>query len=153
MSAEAAARDLLRAATKVLRSPPSDRRRALEATAELTRASLEIRLLPRKRTVRLLGAVRPGDTEEHAGPDALREATRVGDTAALVAARLPWHPTCLRQALAVQRMLRRRAIPSRLHLGVTSPTEATAHAWVTVDGQAVVGGSGVERVVQLAAFG
>jgi hypothetical protein len=152
MSAETRARILLRAATRVLRSPAPDRTRALEATAELTRASLEIWLLPRERTVRLLGRVQPAGAEKRARADELREATRVGETAALVARRLPWRPTCLRQALAVQRMLRRRGIPNRLHLGVASPSEATAHAWVTVDGQAVVGGRGVERFVPLAAF-
>lgn len=152
MSAETSAGGVVRAAIVVLRSPAPDRRRAVEATAELIRASLELRLLPSDRTVGLLGTVHPAGTEDRAGPDGLREATRVGHTAARVAARLPWRPTCLRQALAVQRMLHRRAIPNRLHLGVTSAPEAEAHAWITVDGQAVVGDRGVERFVQLGAF-
>jgi transglutaminase superfamily protein len=49
-------------------------------------------------------------------------------------------------------MLRRRGIASRLHLGVTSPKVADAHAWVTVDEHPVVGGGGLERYVPLAAF-
>jgi hypothetical protein len=153
MSAETSARDLVRAAVKVLRSPAPDRRRAVEATAELIRASLELRLLPSERTVGLLGTVHPAGTEDLAGPEGMQEATIVGHTAARVAARLPWRPTCLRQALAVQRMLRRRGIPNRLHLGVASAREAEAHAWITVDGQAVVGDNGIERFVQLGAFG
>jgi hypothetical protein len=82
----------------------------------------------------------------------LEEAARVGSAVSRAGARLPWHPTCLRQALATQRMLRRRRIAAQLHLGVTSPREPSAHAWVTVGGRPVVGGSGVERYVPLTAF-
>jgi hypothetical protein len=49
-------------------------------------------------------------------------------------------------------MLRRRGIACTLHLGVTNARVAEAHAWVTVDGEAVVGRPGLERFVPLAAF-
>jgi hypothetical protein len=139
-------------AKRLLRLPASDRRRALEAAAQLARASLELRLLPSSRTVELLGTLQRGDGGEAAATPDLGEAVRVGHAVAAVSARLPWRPTCLRQALAAQRMLGRRGIDSRLHLGVTGPTEPSAHAWVTVDGQPVVGGRGIERFVPLAAF-
>jgi hypothetical protein len=118
----------------------------------LTRATLELRLLPSRRTSALLGAVQHGTHEQEAGPDETREAQLVGVAVAGAARRLPWHPTCLRQALAAQRMLRRRGIDSRLHLGVTGATATEAHAWVTVAGRPVVGGQGLERYVPLAAF-
>jgi hypothetical protein len=38
---------------------------------------------------------------------------RVGATVTRVAARLSWHPTCLRKSLAVRWMLRRRQYPPR----------------------------------------
>jgi len=121
---------------------------------ELTRASLELRLRPASRTIALLGEHqadgRPGEV---VGLAKLREAERVGRAVARVAGVLPWHPTCLRQALAVQRMLRRRQIACRLHLGVTQPSIGTAHAWVTVEDRPVVGQAGVETMVPLAAFG
>lgn len=145
-------RGLLRAGIEVLRSPRADRRRAIEAAAELTRASLELRLLPPTRTIGLLGRAHAASADDPVDAERLREAALVGRTTTLVAHRLPWRPTCLRQALAVQRMLRRRGIPGHLRLGVTNPAEGTAHAWVTVDGRAVVGGRGVERFVPLAAF-
>ena len=56
-----------------------------------------------------------------------------------VAALLPWHPTCLRQALAVRWMLRRRAAPSTVHLGIADVASMDAHAWVTVHDVIVVG--------------
>ena len=128
--------------------------RALEAAGELTRASLELRVLPSARTVALLGVLQTDDgPDPRVGAERLREARRVGGTVARVAGLLPWHPTCLRQALAVQRMLGRRNIASRLHLGVTHPAVGTAHAWVTVEDQPVVGRSGLECLVPLAAFG
>jgi hypothetical protein len=147
------ARGLAHAGLAALRLPAADRRRAFEALMELTRASLELQLLPSARTVGLLGTIADGEATDSAAGAQLQEATLVGRAVARVAGRLPWQPTCLRQALAAQRMLRRRDIPARLHLGVTSATEARAHAWVTVAGQPVIGGNGVERFVPLAAFG
>jgi hypothetical protein len=138
---------------RVLRLPPDERRRVAAAAWQLTRASLEIRLLPSRRTVALLGPVYDGSPEERVGPAELREAKLVGHATARVAARLPWGPTCLPQALAVQRTLRDRGIPAQLHLGVTNASDAFAHAWVTVDGQPVIGGRGLDRFVPLAAFG
>jgi hypothetical protein len=126
--------------------------RALEAALQLTRATAELRLLPSTRTVDLLGAVLHGTPEHDVGREQAREAELVGRAIAGAARRLPWHPTCLRQALAAQRMLRRRGIASRLHLGVTGATATAAHAWVTVAGRPVVGGQGLERYVPLAAF-
>ena len=137
---------------KLLRLPANDRRRALEAVAELTRASIELRVAPSSRAVGLLGTPSRGEADGEARGEQVREAEQVGRDVARAAARLPWHPTCLRQALAVRRMLLRRGIASQLHLGVTSPTVGEAHAWVTVGGEPVVGRPGLERFVPLAAF-
>jgi hypothetical protein len=128
--------------------------RALEAAVQLTRASFELRLRPTSRTIALLGEHRTdGRPDEVVGVAKLREAERAGRAVARVSRVLPWHPTCLRQALAVQRMLRRRKIACRLHLGVTHPSIGTAHAWVTVEDRPVVGRAGVESLMPLAAFG
>jgi hypothetical protein len=122
----------------------------LEAAAQLTRASLELRLRPSERTARLLGT--PGDgPDSRVEPAEGREAERVGRAVAFVAARLPWHPACLPQALAARRMLGRRRIACRLRLGVSDPA-ATAHAWVTVEDVPVIGRAGLERLVPLAEF-
>jgi hypothetical protein len=128
-----------------------ERRCKLEAAAELTRASLQLKVRP-SRAARRLGTLTREDGTEVPSHAEAEEARRVGRAVAGAAGRLPWHPTCLRQALAVQRMLRRRGIASELHLGVTGVLDSTAHAWVTVGGEAVVGGQGIERFVPLAAF-
>jgi hypothetical protein len=139
-------------AVRMLRLPTSERRLAVEAALQLTRASLELRLAPRRRVVGLLGTADGDPTEEAVYAERTRQATQVGRMVTRIGDRLPWHPGCLRQALAVQRMLHRRAISSRLHLGVTGTRDASAHAWVTVGGQPVVGARGRERYVPLAAF-
>jgi Transglutaminase-like superfamily len=144
---------VLRAGSTVLRMPPGDRSRALEAVAQLVRASVELRLTPSERTIALLGSPAGAVPDVPVGAAPLEEAERVGGAVARAAELLPWHPTCLRQALAARRMLRRRGIASSLHLGVRSGAEWAAHAWVTVEGTPVVGRPGHERFVPLAAFG
>jgi hypothetical protein len=124
----------------------------VEAGVQLTRASLELAMMRSAHVVELLGALPDGDPAEPVGAAGQREAERLGRAVVAVARRLPWQPTCLRQALAVQRMLRRRGIASRLHLGVAGAGVSAAHAWVTVDGRPVVGRRGIERFVPIAAF-
>ena len=127
--------------------------RVLEAALELTRASLDLRLRPNTSTAALLGSVQvKNQPDKPVSALKLRDAQRVGGTVSRVAGLLPWHPTCLRQALAVQRMLRRRNIPCHLRLGVAHPSIRAAHAWVTVADHPVVGRSGLECVTPLASF-
>lgn len=56
-----------------------------------------------------------------------------------LASRLHWlEMTCLVRACTLQRMLRRRGIPSELRIGMNrSGAAISAHAWVEVSGQAV----------------
>ena len=67
-------------------------------------------------------------------------AARVGRAVERVARVLPWRPPCLPQAIATRRMLRRRHISSRGHLGVVGTAPLSTHAWVTVHGAVVQGG-------------
>ena len=128
--------------------------RHLEAVFELAHASLALRLVSPQRASGLLGRLDGAGTGavEQVRPEQLLEARVVGAVVARDANRVPWRPTCLRQALAVQKMLRRRGIPARLHLGVGSIAEAEAHAWVTVGHVAVIGARERERFAPLAAF-
>jgi hypothetical protein len=111
----------------------------LEATVALTAASLAVRLLPEPRVTRLLGRPEPAGealARERPGP----EARLVGRAVDLVAARLPWRPVCLPQAIATRWLLRRRGIVCVAHLGVTATEPFVAHAWITVRGTVVQGG-------------
>jgi hypothetical protein len=71
-----------------------------------------------------------------------------------VAAR-PWmKAACLPRALAACAMLRRRGIPNRLRLGVARQGESlTAHAWVEVGKEKVIGGTEADRFTPIADFG
>ena len=61
---------------------------------------------------------------------------------------------CLPQALAAHAMLRRRGIASRLCLAVAREQhELTGHAWIEVEGHAVIGDTGGNRFTRIAEFG
>lgn len=124
----------------------------VEAAFELVRATAGLRLRDRRRTVALLGTARDDDRDDPVGPKQASEAALIGRAVTRVSNRLPGRPTCLPQALATQRMLRRRRIPNRLHLGVANRGDPTAHAWVTVEGRPVVGEGGIEGLAPLASF-
>jgi hypothetical protein len=67
----------------------------------------------------------------------------------------PWMKAlCLPRALAAQIMLRRRGIASRLCLGVARDGDAlTAHAWIEIGQQMIVGGAEAPLYTRVAAFG
>lgn len=67
----------------------------------------------------------------------------------------PWiNALCLPRALAAHAMLRRRGIASRLCLGVVRQGGAlSAHAWVEIGNDKIVGGEGADGFTRLAAFG
>jgi hypothetical protein len=124
---------------------------AMEAGVTLTAASVLIAVTPRHRLITRLGDPLPARTaEDHdvaavvAAADAaavaqMRTGVAMGRMVTRVAALLPWHPTCLRQAMAVRWMLRRRAVPTLTHLGIADVASMDAHAWVTVHDVTVVG--------------
>jgi hypothetical protein len=73
-------------------------------------------------------------------PDAadLAAAERLAALARAVGARSPWPASCLRQALVVWLLLRRRQLPAELKIGVqrrSAPFQA--HAWVELGGVAL----------------
>jgi len=102
--------------------------------------------------VDLLGPMRTDAEVSPVSAAQLADALLVGFAVARAADRLPWHPTCLRQAIAAQRMLRRRGIACRVHLGISRASSSEAHAWVTVDGRTVIGHAAPGSLVPLAGF-
>lgn len=75
-----------------------------------------------------------GGTENPAEASDPRLARRINW---LVTVASKWHVmpiTCLRQTLALQWMLRRRGIASKLRLGVNTLPEFEAHAWLEYEG-------------------
>lgn len=109
-----------------------------EAAGALTVAWLAIKILPFRRLMRTthLGraAVDRSATERSALALEVRRAVK------RAARRLPWTIVCFPQAMAAHWMLRRRGALSRLHYGLRSAdAKLTAHVWVTLGGETVVG--------------
>ena len=122
-------------------------RLAAEAAATLAVASLRVRLVPFSRLVR--SAARPLPTVPAAPEvDRLRRVTEA------VAFRMPFRAKCLEQALALRSMLRRRGIASVLHYGIRNDGSGlSAHAWLTIGGKIVIGGSSAAQFAEVATFG
>jgi len=73
-----------------------------------------------------------------------------------VARHLPWRFVCLPQAIAAQRMLRRRGVASTLYLGVApdreKPDAIAAHAWLRAGDKIVTGERESRHQRQVASF-
>ncbi len=122
-----------------LRLPPSQQVLALEAALFLGLARVVVRRVPMRRWRGWLAAGRAqsGGPAGGSAPDRI-----VGRMVRRVASRLPFEAACLPRALAAHWMLRRRNVDSRLVLGVRRPAGGPAdyHAWLTANGECVVGG-------------
>ena len=131
-----------------LRLPASQRALALEAAAWLTLARVLVSYVPMRYWRRHVEAA--GDGSDGVGPQPLGRA--VGRMVRRVARRLPFEALCLPQAMAAKWMLRRRGVSSRLWIGVRRPAPGRPldyHAWLTVDGESVIGGRSAGAYVPL----
>lgn len=136
------------------RKVPHGLRRLLaggEAAVVLAAVSVAVRLLPEPHLARLVRRSAANVPRDESA-DAVALARFVGRAVERVAAVLPWRPACLVRAVASAVMLRRRAIASEIHLGITGTEPVAAHAWVTVAGTVIEGGR-VEVVVHLGTYG
>ncbi|MGB8600670.1 MAG: lasso peptide biosynthesis B2 protein [Rhizomicrobium sp.] len=111
--------------------------------------------VPFRRTAAWLGqAGAPGSAAAAIAPDQLLRARSVCRRAARLAPRVPWRTSCLVQAVAGCLLLRRRGIAATIRLGVKKGDGAlSAHAWLMVGGQTVLGGDAAEGFTPLADIG
>ena len=123
-----------------LRLPPPKRALALEAAVWLTLARLLVRHVPMRYWCSYLEAATGGG----AGDGGRQSRGRaVGRLVRRVARRLPFEALCLPQAMAALWMLRLRGVSGRLWIGVRQMAPGRPldyHAWLTVDGESVIGG-------------
>lgn len=109
------------------------RRLAPEAVLQLGASRLLVRFVPFRLTARGLGW-HMAETVTALEPRALVTAGDVGWIVERMADHTPWESVCLPRAMAAQRMLRRRGIPSTLYLGLKPDAEQgldpSAHAWL-----------------------
>ena len=137
-------------------------RRALliEAVILLALARLALLLVPFPRLARRLGTlVAPSDY--HAAPAYLSAseqdialAREIGWAVTRAARHVPFRAACLPQAMAARVMLRRRQVPSVLHLGAAKTGDATlgAHAWLDATGVEVTGYPVGEQFAEIGGF-
>ena len=123
-----------------------------EAFLVLAFASLAIQLLPFRKVV---ATMRDGDG---AAPADLDEQARVLRQCRWAvqswADRVPWKAVCFQRGLALHWMLRRRSIQSVMHYGVSQRAEGglSAHVWLTLREQVILGGDVAEDYACLATF-
>lgn len=145
----------MRLFARFLELPPQERRSLVEAALCLGLARLLL-LVPFRRLAPFLGRLQPGADGAIAklGADDRAAALIVRRALLRMAARLPWHSSCLVCALAGRMMLGRRRLPSVLQLGArTGPeTELAAHAWLRCGDIDVVGEGNAPQYTPIAAF-
>lgn len=112
--------------------------------------------VPFRRLAPLLGRPQTGDDGASIVLDARQRASALAIRRALlrVCERLPWYSSCLVRALAGRMMLRRRGMPSALHLGARSETEVelAAHAWLRCGEVDVIGVETADNYTPIVAF-
>ena len=109
-----------------------------EAACALTVAWLAIRILPFRRLMQTTQIGRAPVERSLAERNDVAVAVRRAVKRA--ARRLPWPIVCFPEAMAAHWMLRRRGADSRLHYGLRSSDEKlSAHVWVTLGGEIVIG--------------
>lgn len=129
----------------------------LEAAATLSLAALALKLLPFRHVARLMiGKAGPADAPLRRHPDLPQPviARRVARAVTRASSLLPFPTLCLPQAMAARIMLRNRGHATLLHLSVQLGTgvDPSAHAWLTLNGQAVIGGGAPAGQVEVARF-
>ena len=136
-----------------LRLPGPERAMAVEAAVCLALARAAVRHVPMRHWRGLVNAA----VRDAPGPARrLALGRAAGRMVRRVARRLPFETACLPRAMAAQWMLRRRGVPSRLVFGARRPAAPGGcndyHAWLTVDGERVVGGRRAETYRPLPAL-
>ena len=91
--------------------------------------------------------VSPDDAPTHIPTAA---ALRLGRIVERVLGRLPFDSRCFVRSLVLIRLLNRRGVDAALVIGVATTPRFVAHAWVELDGIALLpAGSGFERLAEL----
>ena len=82
-----------------------------------------------------------------------RQAVSIVKAVERASRRLPWRTVCFQQGLAAHWMLRLRGIPSILHYGIrTGDGAVSAHVWISLDGEILIGKEEAGRYSQVATF-
>lgn len=118
--------------------PPGERALAWRLALLLPLIDISLRLMGFQRSWRWLAHFAPASAPMVAELEDISAASRVAYIARAVGARSPWRTSCLRQALALWLLLRRRGLDAQLKIGVIRrQAPFMAHAWVELGGVAL----------------
>ena len=128
-----------------VRAPFAAKAMALEAALLLLLARLLVKYVPMRHwRHRLVTSERPGSGGARLPLSPVqRLPRRAAHVVRVVARHVPFPAVCLPQAMALQWMLRRRGVESRLTFGARRKANGPNldfHAWLTVGGECVIGG-------------
>lgn len=141
--------------SKFLARPAADRRLFIEALFALVRAKVLVHTVPFRRLAPDLGRSQ-AETPPSVSTEERAVAVKISWAVQTAARYVPLGFVCLPQAIAAQRMLRRRGLASTLYLGVapdrTQPDAIQAHAWLRVGDKIVTGEFEARRHAPLAWF-
>lgn len=122
---------------------------ATEAAAALALAAIALRLLPFRTIVKMMNveARGPRAIEASSATAAIQRAVRRASR------RVPWRTVCFHEGLAAHWMLRRRGFRSQVHYGLRQGQgRLSAHVWVSLDDQIVIGHETVDPHLCVAVF-
>ena len=114
-----------------------------ESLFRLVVAKLKVTLLPAKRYLGKDFCVQDVVADEHNDNQSIIIAGVING----LVARLPWKSSCLVKALAAHKMLKRRCIPHKVHIGVgNNPGDSiSAHAWLSSGDRIIIGDKNLDR--------
>lgn len=136
------------------RLPLDEKALFFEAVYFLGVARLTVRFIPFKRIAPTLGTlIQQNDVSEETMTDA--KALKIGQAIARAVRYMPWESVCLPQAIAAQRMLRRRGLEWSLYLGVAREDVGPglkAHAWLRSGSSILCGAQGHQQFSVVSVF-
>jgi len=114
-----------------------------ESLFRLVAEKLKVTLLPAKRYLRKDFYVQDVADDEHNDNRSIIIAGVING----MVARLPWESSCLVKAMAAHRMLKRRHIAHKVHIGVgnNSGDSISAHAWLSSGDRIIIGDKNLDR--------
>jgi hypothetical protein len=94
------------------------------------------------------------DSAGKIAPDKMVNAQLVVKVIKGLESRTPWNNTCLVKALTAHKMLQRRLVNHKIHIGVElkSKNSLGAHAWLSVGDDIVLGGENLGEFHEISSF-
>ena len=124
----------------------------IQLAGEIAGAYVRVHWLLRRHDLpTVVAQLREADVAGNGRPDAAAVGVRLGRAVAKTLGHLPGDSRCLTQSLVLLQVLARRRVPATLVIGVTSPSDFQAHAWLEYRDVPLLppGGAAFEQLLRL----